>query len=72
MLIEAPEKLAKPTGSTKDTAATCCTFGLFIEGPFHVNQNLHTISVYVRNKPGVLVKIALVFSRRALTLKVWS
>lgn len=30
---------------------------------------LHTISLYVRNKPGVLVRIALVFSRRGFNIE---
>jgi acetolactate synthase-1/3 small subunit len=30
---------------------------------------LHTISLYVNNKPGVLVRVALVFSRRAFNIE---
>jgi len=32
------------------------------------NNNVHTISVLVANKPGVLARIALVFSRRAFNI----
>jgi acetolactate synthase-1/3 small subunit len=31
--------------------------------------DLHTISLYVRNKPGVLVRVALVFSRRGFNIE---
>jgi len=34
-----------------------------------VAQDLHTISLYVRNKPGVLVRVALVFSRRGFNIE---
>ena len=33
------------------------------------STNLHTIALLVRNKPGVLVRIALVFSRRGFNLE---
>jgi acetolactate synthase-1/3 small subunit len=32
-------------------------------------KNLHTISCFVNNKPGVLVRVALVFSRRAFNIE---
>jgi acetolactate synthase-1/3 small subunit len=32
-------------------------------------RDLHTISLYVANKPGVLVRVALVFSRRAYNIE---
>src|SRR3954462_3432285 len=32
-------------------------------------QPLHTISLLVRNKPGVLVRVALVFSRRGYNIE---
>lgn len=34
-----------------------------------IASNLHTISLYVRNKPGVLVRVALVFSRRGFNIE---
>ena len=34
-----------------------------------VSQPIHTISLLVRNKPGVLVRVALVFSRRGYNLE---
>ena len=34
-----------------------------------VRKNLHTISVYVADKPGVLVRVALVFSRRGYNIE---
>ena len=33
------------------------------------SANIHTISLYVRNKPGVLVRVALVFSRRGFNIE---
>ena len=33
------------------------------------SRSLHTISVFVNNKPGVLVRVALVFSRRAFNIE---
>ena len=33
------------------------------------NRDFHTISLYVNNKPGVLVRVALVFSRRAFNIE---
>lgn len=32
-------------------------------------RNLHTISLYVHNRPGVLVRVALVFSRRGYNIE---
>jgi acetolactate synthase-1/3 small subunit len=32
-------------------------------------RDLHTISLYVNNKPGVLVRVALVFARRAFNIE---
>lgn len=39
--------------------------------PTHVEarNDVHTISLYVNNKPGVLVRVALVFSRRAYNIE---
>ena len=37
--------------------------------PVHSRRPLHTISMLVRNKPGVLVRIALVFSRRGYNIE---
>ncbi len=39
--------------------------------PHHLRAGLplHTISVYVNNKPGVLVRVALVFSRRGYNIE---
>jgi acetolactate synthase-1/3 small subunit len=34
-----------------------------------VTHPLHTISLFVRNKPGVLVRVALVFARRGYNLE---
>ena len=34
-----------------------------------LRRNLHTISLYVNNKPGVLVRVALVFARRAYNIE---
>jgi len=34
-----------------------------------VQKNLHVISLFVANKPGVLLRIALVFSRRAFNIE---
>ncbi len=34
-----------------------------------VSKTLHTISCFVNNKPGVLVRVALVFSRRAFNIE---
>jgi acetolactate synthase-1/3 small subunit len=34
-----------------------------------VRKTLHTISCFVNNKPGVLVRVALVFSRRAFNIE---
>ena len=34
------------------------------ESPQVHQKNLHTISLFVNNQPGVLVRVALVFSRR--------
>ena len=34
-----------------------------------VTQPLHTISLLVRNKPGVLVRVSLVFSRRGYNME---
>ena len=35
--------------------------------PLGVDQPTHTISLFVNNTPGVLVRVALVFSRRGLS-----
>jgi acetolactate synthase small subunit len=35
-------------------------------------SGVHTISLYVNDKPGVLVRVALVFSRRATTSRASS
>jgi acetolactate synthase-1/3 small subunit len=32
-------------------------------------RNLHTISLFVHNRPGVLVRVALVFSRRGYNIE---
>jgi acetolactate synthase-1/3 small subunit len=37
-------------------------------GPAH-RDGVHTISLYVHNKPGVLVRVALVFSRRGYNIE---
>ncbi len=34
-----------------------------------LRRDLHTISLYVNNKPGVLVRVALVFARRAYNIE---
>jgi acetolactate synthase-1/3 small subunit len=33
------------------------------------NRPLHTISLFVQDRPGVLVRVALVFSRRAYNIE---
>ena len=37
--------------------------------PTTKRNNLHTISLYVHNKPGVLVRVALVFARRGYNIE---
>jgi acetolactate synthase-1/3 small subunit len=37
--------------------------------PLNENNGVHTISLYVANKPGVLVRVALVFSRRGYNIE---
>jgi len=37
--------------------------------PQNENNGVHTISLYVSNKPGVLVRVALVFSRRGYNIE---
>jgi acetolactate synthase-1/3 small subunit len=37
--------------------------------PAPVSQSIHTISLYVNNKPGVLVRVALVFARRGFNIE---
>jgi len=38
------------------------------EKPTEIKKNIHTISLLVANKPGVLVRVALVFARRAFNI----
>ena len=38
-------------------------------GPSALPQHIHTISLLVRNKPGVLVRVALVFARRGYNIE---
>jgi acetolactate synthase-1/3 small subunit len=38
-------------------------------GPLAPSHPIHTISLFVNNKPGVLVRVALVFSRRAFNIE---
>ena len=40
-----------------------------LPAPMPVSPPLHTISILVRNKPGVLVRVALVFSRRGYNIE---
>ena len=40
-----------------------------IRPPEARTKNLHTISLFVNNKPGVLVRVALVFSRRGFNIE---
>jgi acetolactate synthase-1/3 small subunit len=37
--------------------------------PTGPGDSFHTISLFVNNKPGVLVRVALVFSRRAFNIE---
>ena len=40
-----------------------------IQGQKAAPKNLHTISLFVNNQPGVLVRVALVFSRRGFNIE---
>ena len=61
MIIEPPKhKLDKPTGSDMTAARPL---------PAADPIGTHTISLFVNNKPGVLVRVALVFSRRGFNIE---
>ena len=40
-----------------------------VENELFNRQNIHTISLFVANKPGVLLRICLVFSRRGFNIE---
>jgi len=56
MIIEAPKhRLEKPLAAPEPALRT--------------RDDIHTISLFVNNKPGVLVRVALVFSRRGYNIE---
>ena len=49
--------------------ATAINFSSSPSRPLTASANMHTVSILVRNKPGVLVRVALVFSRRGYNIE---
>ena len=81
MIVEKPkERLAKPQGSTRFasprphqspamSAALTPVMSRDAASRREKKKDIHTISLFVKNEPGVLVRVAMVFSRRGYNIE---